>query len=334
MTMPDYETMPKVELHLHLEGAVPIDALWTLVEARGEASGIGSIDELRSRFTFRDFAHFIDTWVWQNQFLDTYETFTFVAEAVARSLARQNILYSEVYFSPSDFGRHGLDPAILATSIREGLDRVKDTDVALILDVVRDTGPEMALRTFDQVREVAADARVVGITIGGSEAEFPPELFAPVYTRAEKSGFRLTAHAGEAAGADSVWSALRVLGVERIGHGIRSVEDEDLLELLVAQQVPLEVCPTSNLRTGVVAEWDEHPARRLLDAGAMVTLNSDDPAMFDYTLAGEYREVSTRFGLDPIAMRRLATNAVDASWAAPEMKARLYGLLNDWWEKR
>ncbi len=218
-------------------------------------------------------------------------------------------------------------------AIREGLDRVPDTRIALITDLVRDTGPHRAARTLDRVREVAGRAGIIGVTIGGSEAEFPASDFWDVFARARRAGFRLTAHAGEAAGPWSVWSALDDLGVERIGHGIRSVEDDELLATLVARRVPLEVCPTSNVRTGVVSSWDQHPVARLVDAGAMVTLNTDDPAMFDCTLAGEYRRVARTFGFDDAVMRRLALNAVDACWAEPTIKGRLRDLVEDWWER-
>lgn len=331
--MRDYETMPKVELHLHLEGAVPIDAMWALIEAKGDTAELRSLRELRERFAYRDFRHFIETWVWKNRFLDSYEAFTFVAESVAADLARQQIIYAEVYFSPTDFAGFGLEPGPLAVAIRAGLDRVPDTRVALIADLVRDTGPQRAARTFDQVREVAGRAGVIGVTIGGSEAEFPASDFSRVFARARRAGFRLTAHAGEAAGPRSVWSALDDLGAERIGHGVRSVEDDELLAALVARRVPLEVCPTSNVRTGVVSSWDQHPVARLVREGAVVTLNTDDPTMFDCTLAGEYRRVARTFGFDEAVMRRLALNAVDACWAQPETKGRLRDLVVDWWDR-
>lgn len=329
-----FATMPKVELHLHLEGAIPLPAMWELVQRHGGHPEVASPADLVDRFAYTDFAHFIDTWVWKNQFLNTYEAFEYAAAAVAQHVADQHIIYAEAFFSPSDFRHYGLAPAELALAIRRGLDQAPGTQVALIVDLVRDTGPEAAARTFDQVAEVAAAAGVIGIGIGGSEAEYPPELFAAVYRRAGERGFRLTAHAGEAAGPDSVWGALRRLHVERIGHGVRSVEDPHLVRHLVASQVPLEVCPTSNLRTGVVNDWDTHPAGALIEAGAMVTLSSDDPAMFHCTLAGEYDAAVEHFGGDDAVIRRLAANAVDASWAEAETRRHLHARLAAWWDAR
>ncbi len=328
----DWSTMPKVELHLHLEGAIPIPTLWELIERHGGDETIRTAAELVDWFTYRDFAHFMETWVWMIAFLRTYEDFTFAAEAVARNLASQNILYAESFFSPSDFRHHHLDPQQLAVAIRVGLDRVPEVEVPLIVDLVRDRGPEGTARTLAAVTEVAEEAGVIGIGIGGYEAENPPEQFADVYRRARDSGFRLTAHAGEAAGPESVWGAIRSLHVERIGHGVRAVEDPALVDYLVEHQVPLELCPTSNIRTAVVPDWDTHPARRLIAAGAMVTINTDDPALFHSSLAGEYQELEERFGLGEAAIKKISLAAVDASWAGSETKARMAGLLNAWWD--
>jgi adenosine deaminase len=156
-------------------------------------------------------------------------------------------------------------------------------------------------------------------------------MFSAVYRTAGERGYRLTAHAGEAAGAPSVWGALRSLGAERIGHGVRSVEDPALVDYLVDHQIPLEVCPTSNLRTGVVADWATHPGRKLIESGAMVTVNTDDPAMFHCSLAGEYDVLVSRFGLDLGAVRRIAANAIEASWAPEATRQRLRRDQGTWW---
>lgn len=323
--------MPKGELHLHLEGAIPVPTLWELIARHGGDPLIKSEAQLVEWFTYRDFAHFIDTWVWMNGYLRSTDDFTFAAEAVARHLVSQNIIYAEAFFSPSDFLRHGLEPQSIATAIRTGLDRVKGVEVALIVDLVRDRGPDGAAQTLAAVGEVSDEAGVIGVGIGGFEAAHPPEPFAPVYREAREAGFRLTAHAGEEAGPESVWGALRSLGVERIGHGVRSVEDPDLVAHLVERQIPLEVCPTSNLRTGVVAHWDRHPVRALIEAGALVTINTDDPAMFDVSLAGEFSNLEQRFGLDDAALKRLSLAVVEASWADDQTRSDLTGQIEDWW---
>jgi adenosine deaminase len=330
--MRDWSTMPKAELHLHLEGAIPVPALWELIERHGGDPMIKSPEQLIDWYTYRDFAHFMETWVWMNRFLRTYDDFEFAAEAVARHLVAQNIVYVEAFFSPSDFRHHGLIPQRIATSIRTGLDRVPAAEVALIVDLVRDRGPAGTAATLAAVGEVAGEAGVIGVGIGGYEAENPPEMFIDVYREAREAGFRLTAHAGEAAGPASVWSALRGLGVERIGHGVRAAEDPALVEYLVEHRIPLEVCPTSNIRTGVVADWDSHPARTLIEAGVLVTVNTDDPAMFHSSLAGEFRVLDEVFGLAEATIENISLAPVEASWASPETKRNLHDRITAWWE--
>ena len=322
---------PKVELHLHLEGAVPLATLWELIDKYGGDPDIPNEDALVDRLQYRDFPHFIDTWWWMTGFLREYDDFEHVAAAVAADLVRQNIIYAEASFSPTDFERHGIDPQEMAAAIRRGLDRVAGTKVVLNCDLVRDTGPQRAAATLSAVGEVARAADVRGITIGGSEQSYPPRLFADVYREAAAAGFRLTAHAGEAAGPDSVRGALDILGVERIGHGVRTVEDPELLARVVTEQTPLEVCPTSNLRTGVVTDWDSHPVGSLLGAGANVTISSDDPTFFNSSVTADLQEVADRFGADPQA---LTLAAIAASWMTADEKTRATAKVEEWWRPR
>jgi len=263
------EHIPKVELHLQLEGAIPHPALLELVQKYGGDSTIPDLPALVRRFEYRDFPHFIETWIWKNQFLREYDDFTFIAEVVAKDLAQQNIRYAEVFFSPPDFARHGLQTQRMAIAIRKGLSRVSGIEIALITDVgarplVRDFGPEKAAITLAETNEVR-DQGIIGVGIGGSEQEYPPELFEKVYEQARRFGFHTTAHAGEAAGALSIWGAIRSLHAERIGHGTRAEEDPALLDYLAEQRIPLEMCPISNLRTGVVPTAQQHPVRRYFE---------------------------------------------------------------------
>jgi adenosine deaminase len=322
------EAAPKVELHLHLEGAIPLDTLWDLIQKYGGDRAVPTREALVQRLAYTSFAHFIDTWVWMNGFVRSYEDFEHLATGVAAGLAQQRIIYAEASFSPSDFAAHGLTPQGIAAAIRRGLDRVAGTRVVLNCDLVRDTGPERAAATLAAVIEVMDDADIRGITIGGSEQRYPAELFADTYRSADAAGLRLTAHAGEAAGPESVRSALDVLGVERIGHGVRIVEDPDLLDRVVADRIPLEVCPTSNLRTGVVTEWATHPVKTLLDCGANVTISSDDPTFFHTTVAADLAEVVTRFDADA---RELTERAIAASWMTDLEKTAVTGVVAGWW---
>ncbi len=312
------ESLPKAELHLHLEGAIPLDALWRLVEKYGGDETVPNRASLRQRLTYADFAVFIETWIWKNGFLREYDDFSFIAEAMASDLSRQNIRYAEVFFSPSRFADRGLTPQGLAEAIRRGLDRVANTEVWLIADLVRDHGPERAARTLREVAEIR-DCGVVGIGMGGSEHICPPEPFAPVYADARRLGFRTSVHAGEAAGAESVRGAVEALAVDRIGHATRAEEDPVLLELLAEKQVAIELCPLSNLATGVIADIADHPVRRYWDLDLPVTINTDDPGMFHNTLADEYLMLHQTFGFTPTEIQGLVLNALDASWR-PEAK--------------
>jgi adenosine deaminase len=330
LPIPDvFDLAPKVELHVHLEGAIPLDTLWSLIERYGGDPDVPTRAALVHRLAYTSFAHFIDTWVWMNGFVRSYEDFEQIAADVAAELARQHIVYAEASFSPTDFSGHGLSPDGIAHAIRRGLNRVTGTRVVLNCDLVRDTGPERATATLDAIVDVMADADIRGITIGGSEQTHPPELFADTYKRARAAGLRLTAHAGEAAGPESVRKALDVLGVERIGHGVRAVEDPFLLDRVISDQIPLEVCPTSNIRTGVVPSWEAHPVGILLSRGANVTINSDDPTFFHTTVAADLREVVSRYGVDA---KDLTVRAIDASWMTEAEKSTTTYTVNGWWD--
>ena len=323
-----FDLAPKVELHLHLEGAIPLHALWDLIQGYGGDPTVPTQDALVDHLQYTSFPQFIDAWWWMTGFVRSYQDFEMVAESVAADLARQNIVYAEASFSPTDFERHGLSPQGIAEAIRTGLDRVPETQVVLNCDLVRDTGPDRAAATLGAVLEVAAATDARGITIGGSEHTYPPGLFASVYREAANHGLRLTAHAGEAAGPDSVLGALDELGVERIGHGVRVVEDADLLARVVADQIPLEVCPTSNIRTGVVPGWDGHPVGTLLRAGANVTISSDDPTFFHTSVAEDLRTVESLFGT---GADTLTKRAINASWMTKEEKAAVTKTVEEWW---
>ncbi len=316
------ERIPKIELHLHLEGAIPYDAMWALIEKYGPLAELPDLPALIEKFTFRDFPHFIETWVWKNQYIRSLEDFTFLAESVARSLAAQNIHYAEVFFSPSDFNTQKLAPQPITVAIRKGLNRVPEVEIALIADLVRDSKPEYAARTLADVYEVR-DQGVIGIGLGGSEQKYPPELFCDVFEQAKHLGFHTTVHAGEAAGAESVWSALRNLRPERIGHGTRAVEDPALLEFLADNRIPIEMCPLSNLKTGVVDSLENHPIRQFFDRGLLVSVNTDDPMMFGNSLAVEFRQLEAHLGFSPSEIKILIRDAIQSSWLPAERKFAL-----------
>jgi adenosine deaminase len=314
--------VPKVELHLHLEGAIPHDVLWELVKKYGGNPGVKSLIALKEKFVFRDFPHFLETWGWKNGFIREYDDFTFLAEAVASDLARQNIRYVEAFCSPSDFRHQKLKTQKIIEALRKGLNKVTGIKINLVVDFCRDCGVENAVRSLAEVDEVKGFG-VIGFTIGGSEQKYPPEPFADVYEKARKLGFHTSAHAGEAAGPESVWGVIHGLKVERIGHGTRIYEDPALEEYVINHQIPLEVCPISNVRTRVVGFIGEHPVRRYYDKGIVVTINTDDPKMFGNSLAGEYKELYTKLRFTLKDIQKLILNGIKSSWLSQQEKNTL-----------
>lgn len=237
-------------------------------------------------------------------------------------MAAQNIRYAEVFFSPSLFVRRGLAVQEVAGAVRAGLSRVRVIDIALIADLVRDYGAESEMVTLEELKEVKGEG-VVGVGIGGSEHKYPPAPFSKLFTKAKAAGFHVNAHAGEAAGAQSIWDAVRDLGVERIGHGARACEDPRLVEYLIVHRIPLEMCPMSNVRTGVVRTLREHPIRRFFEAGMLVSVNTDDPKMFQTRLADEYRLLEQECGFSRSDIRQLILSAIRAAWLPEERKESL-----------
>ncbi len=317
-----HNQIPKAELHVHLEGAIPHAALFELIQKYGGDPSVPDVPALERRFKYKDFSQFIAAWTWKNGFLREYEDFSYIAEMVARELAQQNILYAEMFFSPSLFEPMGLAVQELTQAIRSGLSLVPQIEIALIADLVRDYGPEAEMKILDQLRDVR-DLGVIGIGIGGSEHEFPAGPFEFLYEEARKMGFHTNAHAGEAAGAESIWEAIRCLKVERIGHGTRAWEDGDLIEYLAEHKIPLEMCPGSNARTRVVTGLSEHPIREYFEKGLVVTINTDDPKMFHTSLAEEYRQLEQECGFTKPEICQLILSAIKSSWLSEERKAAL-----------
>lgn len=317
-----FDAVPKVELHLHLEGAIPLVALWELIQKYGGDNTVPTYEALVRKFEYKNFPEFLRTWVWKNGYLRQYEDFTFIAAHVARDLAAQNIRYAEAFISPPDFHRHGLSVQKITEAVRKGLSQVSDVEVALIVDLVRDYGVERATRTLHEIQEMRSFG-VIGVGIGGSEHEFPPGMYAEVYEKARQFGFRTSAHAGEAAGAASIWGALRELQVDRIGHGTRATEDVALVEYLAKTRTPIEMCPISNLRTGVVARPEAHPVKEFFKKGLLVTVNTDDPKMFGNSLADELRMLEEKLGFSRDDTRQVILNGIEASWLPSDRKAEL-----------
>ena len=312
-------TLPKAELHLHLEGSIEPSTLLELRQRHGETAV--TLAEVEQLYRFTDFAGFLNAFKEITGHLRTPDDYEFIVYRLMERLKVQNILHAEVTVSVGVCLWRGQDfPAIF-----EGLERgrqrgEREFGVSLlwIFDAIRQFGAEKAQPVLDLAIQLR-DRNVVAFGIGGDEVKGPPELFLEVFGRAADHGLHLTCHAGESAGPESIWGALN-LKAERIGHGLTAGQDPELIEELAERQIPIEICVTSNLRTGCCGDVKQHPVRRYFDEGLMLTLNSDDPAMFRTSLTNEYRLVQQHFGFSDDHLRELARNSFEASFLPPEKK--------------
>jgi aminodeoxyfutalosine deaminase len=291
--------LPKAELHLHLEGSVEPETLHELDPAT-------PVEEFRALYQYADFDAFLRAFGVVGKRLRGPEDYALITRRLLENLARQNVRYAEiivaagvVLWKEQDFAP--IFDAICAAAAQSPV------QVRWILDAVRQFGPDHVM----QVAEMAAermDRGVIAFGIGGSEERGPANWFGDAFRFARGAGLRLTAHAGESMGPESIWDALE-LGAERIGHGIAAAQDPALMRHLRERDIPLEVCISSNLVTGVVARIEDHPVRLLYDAGVPLVLNSDDPAMFRCSLTGEYALAASQFGFTREELEALAANS-------------------------
>jgi adenosine deaminase len=320
----DLATLPKVQLHCHLEGTVRAETFRSLAAKYGISLGQRA-DPART-YAFETFREFLLLFAKVTEALREPDDFALIARDYVADAAAQGVRYAEVFVSPSvwSFFHRDLNVRAAVEAIRAALDEAGEPlgiEVALIADLTRNFGVERAERS---AREAVAlhDLGVIGIGLGGDEANYPPEQYERAFAIAREGGLHGVAHAGEAAGPASVRAAVEVLRAERIGHGVRAIEDPAVVALLAERRIPLEICPTSNRLTGAAPAGTIHPLGALDAAGCIVTIDADDPALFGTTLLDEYRYVAETFGED--AVLRFARNAIDASFAAPAVKASLH----------
>ena len=296
--MPAADPFPKIELHVHLEGTVRPDTLRAIAKRNDYALP----DDLESLYRFRDFAHFIEVWILTTNALRTEADFRQVVVNYAEEAAAHGAVYLEGIFSPAERVARGVGWDEIFGGYCDGAAEAREkhgVEVRLTPDIYRGATAEEA----EQVVRHSAEYRergIVGVGLGGLEAGFPPEPYEPAFTLARSLGLASVPHAGEAAGAPSVRGALEDLGADRIRHGIRAVEDKGLVAELAGRGTVLDVCPLSNLRTGVVRSLEEHPLPHLVSAGVLCSISPDDPAMFETDLSRDY-EAATTLGLSPRA---------------------------------
>ena len=318
-------SLPKTELHLHLEGTVTAETLVELSQ-RHDDEGM-TLEQARALYHYTDFTGFLLAFKAVSERLRSPEDYELITYRMLQRLAAQGVVHAEAYVSVGvvyywrriEFESlfYGMEAARVRAEQEFGI------TLYWIFDAVRHFGPHEAARVFRKAAELRQQwPSIIGIGIGGDERRAGAEPFRELFQEAKEAGLRLTAHAGETMGPESIWAALNI-GAERIGHALSAQLDPDLMQVLAERQVPIEICVSSNLRTGCCPNLEDHPVRRYFDSRLMVTLNSDDPAMFASDLEDEYRLVYDGFGFTPEHLRELAANSIEASFLPAPRKVAL-----------
>lgn len=322
---------PKAELHVHLEGSIQPATLLTLAKRNNVHLPGQTVEELRNWFRYRDFPHFVEIYFTISSCLKTREDYELIAYEFGANMAAQNVRYAEVTFSPSTH-RYLLNIPhdTYFAGLQAGRERARQefgVEMRWVFDIVRGIKDEADSRArAEYTTAVAIEGMsdgVVALGLGGAEVGYPPENFAPWFEQALAAGLHSAPHGGETVGPASVWGAIRALHAERIGHGVRAIEDPTLVAYLAEHQIPIEVCPTSNICLGVYPTLQAHPLPQLLAAGVPISINSDDPPLFNTTHNSEVALLNTTFHLDDEQIDQLLLNGVRHSFLPPPEKQAL-----------
>lgn len=316
--------LPFAELHLHIEGTFEPATIFALAAQNGLSLPYSSESELAGRYQFSNLQSFLDLYYENMQVLRREEDFYELAMAYLRRARAANVRHAELFIDPQAHISRGIPVDRVLTGISRALDDAAanwDISGGIIACALRDRPVDDALRMLDAVLE--SEVEILGIGLDSAEVGHPPRLFKTVFDRAAQAGLHRVAHAGEEGPPEYVWEALDILDVERIDHGVRSLEDPRLVERLVADKVPLTVCPLSNVRLRVVKEVADLPIRQMLEAGLVVTINSDDPAYFGGYLDDNIDAITRSLHLTAEELRQLSVNSVTASFASDARKREL-----------
>jgi adenosine deaminase len=307
--------LPKAELHLHIEGSFEPELMFEIAGRNGTALPYGSVEEVRAAYAFEDLQGFLDIYYRGMNVLREARDFYDLTRAYLERARAENVLHAEIFFDPQAHTRRGVafETAVegIHAALRDG-ERELGVSSRLILCFLRDLSAESALETLEQA--LPHKDKIVAVGLDSAEAGHPPGKFREVFARARAEGFLAVAHAGEEGPAAYVAEALDVLRVRRIDHGNRALDDPALVARLAAEKVPLTVCPLSNLKLGVVKDIHAHPLGRMMDAGLVVTVNSDDPAYFGGYVNENYAAVQAALGLSRDDLARIARNSFTASF--------------------
>jgi adenosine deaminase len=314
--------IPKAELHIHIEGALEPELAFALAARNGVELPFPSVQELRSAYAFTDLQSFLDLYYALMAVLRTEQDFEDLANAYLERAREQGVRHAEIFFDPQAHIARGVGIDVVIGGLSRALDAAPERfgiSAQLIMCFLRDEPAQSALDTLAAARPHRE--RLLGVGLDSAEVGHPPEKFAAVYAAARELGLRCVAHAGEEGPPAYIWQALDVLGVERVDHGVRCLEDEALVARLRDERIPLTVCPFSNVRLCVVDRLEDHPLARMLEAGLLVTVNSDDPAYFGGYAGDNFDGVRDALGLDPEQLRALARNSFEAAFISAEQRA-------------
>jgi adenine deaminase len=321
--------LPKAEMHIHLEGSFEPELMFALADRNRVRLPYASVDEVRRAYRFTDLQSFLNVYYAAAQALRTEEDFHDLTWAYLERAHAQGVRHVEPFFDPQTHTARGVAFETVLTGIGHALDEAQrrlGITSRLIMCFLRDLPVDDAMRTLE--RALPFHDRIVGVGLDSAEAGHPPVEFAAVFERARGAGLRVVAHAGEEGPPEYIWQALDVLKVARIDHGVRCVEDARLVDRLVAERVPLTVCPLSNVKLRVVKTLADHPVKRMLDRGLCVTLNSDDPAYFGGYVLDNYLAVAETFALSRAELGTIARNAIGATFLDEAAKRTLLGELD------
>ncbi len=319
------KALPKVELHVHTLGSIQPSTLLQIIRDEEFDTQYRTVEDIKKRFHYTDFLHFIQVYTEIIGYISEEKYFEHITYDMLEKCSECNTRYVEASFSPIDHIQYNLDFPKMLEAINRGIDRARvsfDIDANIRIDLVRGSTQEETMEILDLIDRHPKN--IVSIDIGGDETRFPPKPFAEAYERAREMGLHLVAHAGEAAGPQSIWDALRFLKVERIGHGVSARDDPELIEFLREKQIGIEMNPMSNVRTGAVKSIQHHPIREFFDRGLLVTVNSDDPSLFHTDLNNEYIQIHEHLGFSIPELFQLSMNGVKTSFIdeAKKMKMR------------
>jgi adenosine deaminase len=324
-------SLPKAELHLHIEGTLEPELAFELAGRNGVALPFGSVDELAAAYDFRDLQSFLDLYYATMAVLQTEDDFAELTRRYLRRASEQGVRHAELFFDPQAHTARGVAIETVIDGIGGALDEAgRDLGISggLILCFLRDQPVESADRTLSAA--LTRRERLLGVGLDSAEVGYPPSLFQDVFARARAEGLHAVAHAGEEGPAAYVVEALDLLGAERIDHGIRSLDDPALIERLARDRIPLTVCPLSNQRLQATPDLAQHPLHRLAEAGVPVTINSDDPAYFGGYVGHNFIAVRDALGLTTVQAEHYARTSIDASFASDARKAELRRELEAW----